>query len=89
MENMNNISTDRLPFLKTDKLSYNSSSKTFVGEASDMGISVICTTAYHITNPSTGNKQTFWFKSHDLDEGDVMGWRYESNEGIKLLIIND
>jgi len=42
-----------------------------------------------IKNPKTGGHRDFVFSSVDVNDGNIMGWNYESEDNIRLLIIND
>ena len=86
---MRYINANDLGTIQTTTLTYSKSSKTFVGEASELGLNLISATGYNIQNPKTGNTELFKFTKRDMNDGDVMGWRYQFESGYKLLIIND
>jgi|SaaInlV_100m_DNA_2_1039680.scaffolds.fasta_scaffold00344_29 hypothetical protein len=76
--------------LLTKELSYNKSSNTFVGEASELKLNQVSLISYIIYNPTTQMSQYFNFDKTDLNnDSEVMGWRYRSHQGTNLLIIND
>jgi len=74
----------------TDELAYNVKSKTFVAEASELGLSAVSKISYIIWNPATMMSQYFkYIKTDVTPDGEIAGWRYQSRQGINLLIIND
>lgn len=75
---------------------YNENRNIFVAEISELRYKVkehfICgQDMINLVNPETGNSQAFKFSHRDEDGSgeDIYGWNYKSEEGIKLLIIND
>lgn len=77
---------------KVDQFHYNKETKTFSQEISSLGhVSVGRKTQIKITNPKTGGFRLFKFVKADMDSSneDCYGWNYRSDDGIKLLIIND
>jgi len=76
-------------WISTERLDYNATTNTFVGEASDLGIKNFGK-SYVIWNPKTKGSSYLNFVKHDTcTSGDIIGARYESHQGYKLLIIND
>lgn len=73
---------------KTSDFTYRPESRTFVAEASDLGLDRI-PTACRIVNPATGGARDFSFSHADTDGEDTYGWNFRSADGIKALIIND
>jgi len=75
--------------ISTDKLDWNASTNTFVGEASDIGMDKV-PESIMIWNPDTMGSILVSLDKRDYnDEGSIAGWRYSSFKGYKLLIIND
>jgi hypothetical protein len=71
---------------------YNKETNCFSTEISELPtVKVGKNTQIKLNNHKTGNFRLFKFKNADMDSSqeDVYGWRYESHDGIKLLIIND
>ena len=75
--------------ISTDKLSYNAQTNTFVGEASEVGMQKV-PESIMVWNPATMGSILVSLDRRDYNtEGEIMGWRYSSFKGYKLLIIND
>lgn len=75
-------------WISTEKLTYNASTNTFVGEASELGIKEF-DKSYVLWNPKTNGSAYMKFEKHDMDGNEISGTRYASHKGYKLLIIND
>lgn len=78
--------------LSVINFSYNKETNCFSQYISELPatIRVGKQTQIKITNPKTKNWRIFKFKKADMDGSneDTYGWNYESEDGIKLLIIN-
>jgi hypothetical protein len=68
--------------------SYNRRTRTLVTEASNLGLGSV-PAVFEIFNATTGNTRSFRLAGTDTDGEDTYGWRYESVNGVKALIIND
>ena len=68
--------------------SYNPKTQTLTAEASCLGIWSV-PAVFDIFNATTGNTRSFKLSGTDTDGEDTYGWRYESVNGVKALIIND
>ncbi len=79
--------------LNITNLNYNKETNCLSQYISDLTstIKVGKQTQIKITNSKTKNCRIFEFKEADMDASneDTYGWNYESEDGIKLLIIND
>jgi len=73
---------------KVSKFTYNKETKTFVAEASELDI-LIPKLQLSIYNPKTNKAKTFYRTKADQVEDEISGWNFKTNDGIKLLIIND
>lgn len=62
-----------------------------MSELSGSGIFIKPAESIIVINTTSGNSKTFVYKKTDTDGSneDVYGWRYESGDGLKLLLIND
>ena len=71
-------------------LHYDKDTKTLSGEVSDLPPFEIKKELV-VLSPKTGNTKTFMHYKTDMDstQEDTYGWRYRSDDGIELLIIND
>lgn len=79
-------------FALNNVFSYNKSTKTLSAEASDLGWPVGSRlNQFELINKKTGKSQIFNHFKTDKDSSgeDTYGWWFQSNEGIKVLIIND
>ncbi len=71
-------------------VSYDKEQKSFSAYSSDLqkgsGEHIIT-----LVNPKTSGSKIFFLTSVDRDASgeDIYGWNYKSNDGYKLLIIND
>ena len=74
--------------ISTEKLTWSAQTNTFVGEASDLGLSAM-PKSVEIWNPKTGSSTDMNFDKYDTNGDEVAGARYTSHQGYKLLIIND
>ena len=77
--------------LLTTHFSYHKETKTFVSEISLLAGSIDTIHYFTLYNPKTGNSKIFNLKSIDKDGSgeDIYGWNYETDCGLKALIIND
>ena len=78
--------------IEITNLHWNSETKTFSGEVSDIKGIQGGEKELTVKNSGTGNSVVFKFTKADMDgsEEDTYGWNYENKEkGLKLLIIND
>ena len=77
--------------LSTDYLHYNKEDKTLSAEMSDLPPGFSTKHTIIVYNPKTGNTKTFTHYGNDVDGSgeDVYGYKYRSQDGIELLIIND
>ena len=74
--------------ISTEKLTWNAQTNTFVGEASDLGVVIIHKNIV-IWNPKTQGSVYMKFDNYDTNSDEVVGAKYSSHQGYKLLIIND
>ena len=75
---------------ETNAFTYRPATRTFVAEASSLSVPVgKFPSQFRIVTPATGNGRDFRFSHADTDGEDTSGWRYESPDGLKTLIIND
>ena len=75
--------------LKTSQFSYHKDTNCFTAEVSELG-NIGFGTHICLTNPKTHRSKVFSFTHKDTDgESDIYGWNFKSDDGIKLLIIND
>lgn len=76
-------------WISTERLSWNSQTDTFIGEASELGIDKIPESLV-IWNPKTMGSIYVSLDKRDYDnEGSISGWRYSSHKGYRFLLIND
>ena len=75
----------------TDNLHYHKEDKTLSAEMSDLPPGFSTKHTIIVYNPKTGNTKTFTHYGNDVDGSgeDVYGYKYRSQDGIELLIIND
>lgn len=77
-----------MQFFEVGQFDWQKDNKTFVQEASVLGIGSPAATLM-IKNPTTGNHKSFKMCDIDRDAEEIYGWRYKTNDGLKALIIND
>lgn len=77
-----------MQFFKVQQFDWNKETKTFVQEASMLGIGSPATTLM-LTNPNTGKRKSFKMCGVDRNSEEIYGWEYKTNCGLKALIIND
>jgi len=71
-----------------DKFSYNNEGNIIVAEISTLQLRKP-SEQITIVSQKTGETVLFTFTNVDTWMGDIQGWNYTSDKGIKLLIIND
>ena len=74
--------------LLTSELSYNATTNTFCGEASELRLDTVSKISYIIYNQKTQMSMYFNFDKTDVMDEEIMGWRYKSHKGYNLLIVN-
>ena len=76
--------------LSAQYLHYDKETNTLSGEVSDLPPFDIKDTLV-VLSPKTGATKAFNHYKTDMDgtQEDTYGWRYRSDDGIELLIIND
>jgi len=79
------------PDLSVHHLYWNSDTKTFSAEISELPPNFQVKPTLIVMNPKTGNTRTFRQYKVDMDSTheDTYGWRYRSDDNLELLIIND
>jgi len=82
------VDNGTMQFFKVQQFDWNKNNKTFVQEASLLGIGAPAATLI-LTNPKTGKRKTFKMTNIDRSSDEIYGWKYETKCGIKALIIND
>jgi len=80
--------------IQKHNVSYNKNRKTFSCEISDLGRNFdIGKNFIRLVNDKTKNFSTFNFDKTEYygsgEDREIGGWWYKSNDGYKLLIIND
>lgn len=72
-----------------DRVHYNKITRRFSAELSEFPIAI--TQTIILRNPKTGTEVRFFLDHKDTDGSgeDIYGWHYNSEEGYKLLIVND
>lgn len=77
--------------LSTQNLLWSPESKTFSAEISELPRDFELKSSLVVVNPKTRNTRTFNHYKTDMDatHEDTYGWRYRSDDGLELLIIND
>lgn len=74
------------------QFTWSKETKTLVAECSELkfyGMRAVIREGITVINSETGNTRKFTFSHTDENADDVHGWNFESQDGIKLLIIND
>jgi len=74
--------------ISTNKLKFNAETNTFIGEAAKLGITKF-DKSYVLWNPKTNSSSLLKFDKYDTNGDEIAGARYSSDQGYKLLIIND
>jgi len=77
-----------MQFFKAQQFDWDKETKTFVQEASMLGIGSPAATLM-LTNPKTGKRKSFKMCGIDRNSDEIYGWRYKTTCGLKALIIND
>lgn len=74
----------------TNQFLYNKEIKTFSVEVSDLKDFLFCHVITLKNKKTGGTKEFTWYKT-DMDGSheDIYGWRYKSEDGLELLIVND
>ena len=79
--------------ISTNNLFYNKETRCFSQEISALSRHLVINwkSVIQVINPETGKSEVFTWVKTDYDHSgeDIYGWNFESNSGIKLLIIND
>jgi hypothetical protein len=86
--NPHSLNNGTFQFFKVQQFDWNKETKTFVQEASMLGIGSPAATIM-LTNPETGKRKSFKLCGVNRNSDEIYGWKYKTNCGIKVLIIND
>jgi len=71
--------------ISTEKLKWNASTNTFVGESSELGLNAIPRDVV-LWNPKTGSTTNMDFDKYNTEGDEIAGARYSSRQGYKLII---
>lgn len=77
--------------LSVEYLHYDPQTKTFSAEVSELPKRIRIGNSITVANPKTKAWREFKLYKTDMDGSgeDTYGWRYRSDDGLELLIIND